>query len=84
MRPGKAALIIATVTLLGASSPSTMQYTYDPVGRFATAVNAAVEICTAYTYDANGNRTAQTTTNVTAPLTSVWGTGTWGCALWSP
>ncbi len=82
MRGSKAVLIAAAV-VLGAAGPSTVQYTYDAAGRVTTAVNTATGLCTTFSYDANGNRTAQATTSGGAPVTSTWGTGVWGCALWS-
>jgi YD repeat-containing protein len=83
MRARKVVLTLAAA-MLGAAGPSTVQYTYDPLGRVTTAVNAAAGICTTYSYDLNNNRTAQATTSGGSQVTAVWGSGVWGCAPWSP
>ena len=57
-------------------------YTYDALGRVATALYDT-GTCIVYSYDANGNRTAQTITTSGNPTTPVWGTGSWGCFIWS-
>lgn len=38
-------------------------------------------VCVSFTYDANGNRTAQVTAPVSTGAT-VWGSGTFGCFSW--
>ena len=38
--------------------------------------------CILYSYDTNGNRTAQSVTTIGAGTTQ-WGSGTYGCFLWS-
>lgn len=43
---------------------------------------AAGSVCVKYTYDANGNRTAQIVTTIGSGQT-LWGAGTYGCYLWS-
>lgn len=55
-------------------------YSYDQVGRVGAAWYDN-NMCVAYTYDANGNRTSQT--NAT-PGTPAWGSGAWGCFNWTP
>jgi YD repeat-containing protein len=57
-------------------------YTYDQLGRLITALydNGT---CVAYAYDANGNRTSQVITISGGPETPVWGTGIWGCFVWT-
>ncbi len=57
-------------------------YTYDPLGR-VTTILYDTGVCVVYTYDANGNRTAQTINVGGAPTTSVWNAGVWGCFNWS-
>jgi len=57
-------------------------YTYDLAGRVTTALYSN-GVCVVYSYDANGNRTAQTNTSAAGPLSSVWGAGTWGCFNWT-
>ena len=80
-------LTLPLLALVGIMAPMTVDasgsYTYDPVGRLATALydNGT---CVAYSYDAAGNRTAQTITAASgAPQTPNWGTGTWGCFFWT-
>lgn len=68
---------------LRASEMATTVYTYDALGRLATAVNTSTGVCIAYTYDANGNRTSQTITVSGAPVSPTWGTGVAGCFLWT-
>jgi YD repeat-containing protein len=62
---------------------ASVSYTYDLAGRVTTAVydNGT---CVAYAYDAAGNRTSQINTVSGAPVTPTWGTGTWGCFVWTP
>jgi YD repeat-containing protein len=87
MKIGKAraGLIAPLLALLGfffsAEVEAAVSYTYDLLGRVRTAVydNGA---CVAYAYDADGNRTSQTNTNGGAPISSVWGSGVWGCFPW--
>lgn len=43
---------------------------------------AAGSACIKYTYDTNGNRTAQIVTIIGSGQTQ-WGGGTYGCFLWS-
>jgi len=77
---------IAAALLLGILVPTptaaSVSYTYDPAGRVTTAVydNGT---CVAYAYDAAGNRTSQINTVSGAPVTPAWGTGTWGCFVWT-
>ena len=73
------ALIVGTTADAASASAS---YTYDPVGRAATALYDD-GVCVAYTYDANGNRSSQTNSVASAPETPTWGSGVWGCFLWT-
>jgi YD repeat-containing protein len=79
--------IASVVLLLGVfaagGSDASVTYTYDPAGRVTTAHydNGA---CIAYSYDAASNRTAQTNTVGGSPVTPTWGTGAWGCFVWTP
>lgn len=85
---GKSPLFVKAIALLFAcglastAQAETVTYTYDLQGRLTTALydNGT---CIAYSYDPSGNRISQTTTNMSAPETAVWGTGTWGCFSWS-
>jgi len=80
------ALICAMASALtdGASAATaSVTYTYDQVGRLATALYDN-GVCVVYNYDASGNRTAQTNTLSGAPATPIWGTGVWGCFKWTP
>jgi len=68
-------------TLAGVSSA--VDYAYDPNGRVTSALYDN-GLCVLYTYDANGNRTAQTNTVASTPETATWGTGSLGCFKWTP
>lgn len=82
----KTIFIISVFIFFNVSSESTAEasvsYTYDGVGRIATALydNGT---CVVYVYDANGNRTQESITSSGAPGTAVWGTGVLGCLKWS-
>ena len=80
----KALVVIALVIALGVIGPTAsgagVTYTYDLSGRVATALYDN-GICVSYTYDAAGNRTAQV--NATQP-SPAWGSGVWGCFVWTP
>jgi YD repeat-containing protein len=58
-------------------------YSYDLAGRITSALYDS-GVCVVYTYDANGNRTAQVNTTGGAPATPTWGTGVLGCFNWTP
>jgi hypothetical protein len=58
-----------------------VKYTYDLSGRVTTALYDN-GMCIVYTYDAAGNRTAQTSTSWGTP--PAWGSGVWGCFVWTP
>jgi hypothetical protein len=75
-----ASLPLALAFLLSDASASGVTYTYDQAGRVATALYDN-GLCVNYTYDSTGNRTTQT--NGT-PGTPSWGSGTWGCFVWTP
>jgi YD repeat-containing protein len=74
-------LVVPHITYASTSTASA-QYTYDQLGRVTTALydNGT---CIAYTYDANGNRTAQSFTTSGTPASPVWGSGVWGCFPWT-
>jgi YD repeat-containing protein len=80
----KSLFVIPLFVFLGivnaAASTASVQYTYDQFGRVTTA-QYDNGTCVAYTYDANGNRTAQTTSDT--PASPVWGSGVWGCRPWT-
>lgn len=76
-------VFVLFVVLFPATVDASGSYTYDGVGRLTTALydNGT---CVAYSYDATGNRTAQTITAPSgAPQTPNWGSGTWGCFSWT-
>jgi YD repeat-containing protein len=83
----RAYLMAPLLVLLGAtpaeSATSSVQYTYDKLGR-VTAALYDNGTCVPYTYDANGNRTAQAIVTSGAPTSPVWGSGVWGCFPWTP
>jgi YD repeat-containing protein len=68
---------------MAAGAEAAVSYSYDLVGRITRAVydNAT---CISYGYDANGNRSSQANTSGGAPVSPVWGSGTWGCFFWTP
>lgn len=87
LRQTFARFALASIALAGILLPTAVDasgsYTYDAVGRLATALydNGT---CIAYSYDAAGNRTSQTITAAGgAPQTPNWGSGTWGCFSWT-
>jgi YD repeat-containing protein len=75
------------LAVLGAMAPaaaiSSVKYTYDRMGRVTTALYDN-GVCIVYAYDANGNRTSATTYAAGSLNTPTWGTGTWGCFIWTP
>ena len=77
------ATVAAAVICLSANAAlAATNYIYDPVGRL-TVVIYDNGVCVAYSYDADGNRTASNiATSATGSLT--WGSGVWGCTTWSP
>jgi YD repeat-containing protein len=79
--------MVAVVAMTGVVVPtkanSSATFTYDGVGRVATALYDN-GLCVAYTYDANGNRTSQTNTISSAPELATWGSGVLGCFKWTP
>lgn len=68
----------ALAALLPAVAQASVVYTYDGVGRIATALYDN-NICVAYSYDANGNRLAAT---VAIP-SDQWGSAVYGCFRWT-
>ncbi len=76
----KVRIPVAAATLLSWAVPTiandSVAYGYDPDGRLVTALYDT-GVCIAYAYDANGNRTSQTSS--TAPANPTWGSTTWGC-----
>jgi YD repeat-containing protein len=87
LKKSDARLTLAFVfILLGAvrteAATASIHYTYDQLGRVTTAAYDN-GICIAYTYDTNGNRTAQTFTTSGPPASPVWGSGVWGCFPWT-
>jgi YD repeat-containing protein len=78
-------ILAAVVALLLASidqgAKAADAYTYDLAGRLTTALYEN-GMCVVYSYDAAGNRTAQTNTLDGPAATPVYGTGAYGCFLW--
>jgi YD repeat-containing protein len=79
----RTAVLVAAGVFISVSVSASVMFSYDPVGRLTTALYDS-GLCVTYAYDANGNRTAQLNTNASGPLTTVWGTGTYGCFAWTP
>lgn len=77
-------MAMPALVLLGVLTPhgtnAATAYTYDQLGRVTTAVYDN-GMCVAYSYDANGNRTAQT--NSLSGTSATWGSGVWGCFHWT-
>jgi hypothetical protein len=82
-RRWKAAVLVLFGILLPSTTEAAVSYTYDQLGRITTALYDN-GLCIVYTYDANGNRTSQTNSASGAPQTPTWGTGVWGCFVWTP
>ena len=84
LRARTCAVIALAVAALVVSQPAlatngSVSYTYDALGRLATA-SYDTGVIAIYSYDANGNRTAQVINVNNA--TGTWGSFTWGAALW--
>jgi hypothetical protein len=83
------ALLALTLAGLGLShavsaANGSVAYTYDALGRVASAFYDT-GVCLLYTYDANGNRTAEKIIVVSGtPTTGVWGCFNWNGAKWGP
>ncbi|RJT23902.1 hypothetical protein D3227_38240 [Mesorhizobium waimense] len=77
-----AALVLGFLGEFPADASASTSYTYDSLGRLETVLYDN-GLCIAYTYDANGNRTAITTISTT-PGAPKWGSGVWGCIPWTP
>ena len=75
-------LLISLGAVSADATTASVTYSYDQLGRVTTAIydNGT---CVAYSYDANGNRTAQTITASGTPVSPVWGSGVWGCFPWT-
>ena len=79
-----ALVVLASLVISNASQASSVSYAYDQVGRVTTAAYDN-GLCVVYTYDANGNRTAQSFSMSSVPASQNWGSGVWGCYLkWTP
>ncbi|WP_161915610.1 RHS repeat domain-containing protein [Methylosinus sp. C49] len=63
------------------SAEAANSYSYDRLGRLTSAIYDN-GLCVAYSYDANGNRTA-ISSSPTPPGIPVWGAGTFGCIHWT-
>lgn len=74
-------LVFAVGLLLSGAADASVSYTYDVLGRITTALYDN-GLCIVYTYDANGNRTSQSSLPSGGPETPIWGTGVWGCFAW--
>lgn len=83
----KIRLMASALLLVGVLSPNvanaSANYGYDLNGRLVTT-RYDNGLCVAYSYDANGNRTSQTNTISGTPELPTWGSGLWGCFLWTP
>jgi len=79
------ALMTALLVLIGATPGSTangaVNYSYDSLGRL-TMASYDTGACVAYSYDANGNRIAQTISVGGSSIPGVWGCFVWGNGKW--
>ena len=76
-----AALALGAAALAGPALAD-VAFTYDSLGRLATAVytQSGGTVTVTYSYDENGNRLiAAVTSN---PSTGIWGTLVWGSGVW--
>ncbi|TCU67439.1 RHS repeat protein [Bradyrhizobium sp. R2.2-H] len=80
-----ALIVLGSLTIASAGqADSSVSYGYDQVGRVTSAAYNN-GLCIVYTYDANGNRTAQSYSMSSGPASQNWGAGVWGCYLkWTP
>ena len=76
-------LLVLASGFIPTEAGASASYLYDPLGRVVVA-RYDNGVCVAYVYDANGNRISQTNASTGGPVTPTWGTGTFGCFLWSP
>jgi YD repeat-containing protein len=84
LQPWRFPLLVAIiVSIAGGSAAASVAYTYDQNGRLNTA-HYDNGICVTYSYDPNGNRTAQTNLAVGSPPPATWGSSVWGCFNWTP
>jgi hypothetical protein len=73
--------ILVSLTISSATqADSSVSYGYDQLGRVTSAAYDN-GLCVVYTYDANGNRTAQSYSMSSASASQNWGSGVWGCYL---
>lgn len=75
------AIGLASLPSMVSSQSGNVIYTYDPLGRIATA-SYDTGVCITYTYDANGSRTSQKILVTAAGSTGVWGCFKWNGANW--
>jgi len=81
IRHAKAATIFSGLVITAApvhANPLPME----SAAAIVAAALQAANICVHYEYDANGNRTSRTVEEIAATPTT-WGTGVYGCFLWS-
>ncbi|TIR16165.1 MAG: hypothetical protein E5X33_29710 [Mesorhizobium sp.] len=82
-RSSRRLLLFSLLAISSSAIAGSVAYTYDQTGRLTTALYDN-NTCIAYSYDANGNRTSQTTSVGGTPVSAVWGSGVWGCFKWTP
>jgi YD repeat-containing protein len=75
------AALCALGALAALAANGSVTYTYDALGRVTTA-SYDTNVCVAYAYDPNGNRTSQSVLMTTPTSTGYWGCFTWGQAQW--
>jgi YD repeat-containing protein len=76
------ALLLVLATSAANAASASIYYTYDSNGRVITALYSN-GTCVVYAYDPTGNRTSQTNTTNGTPESPNWGSGMWGCFVWT-
>jgi YD repeat-containing protein len=79
----RASLLVAMGVVVSTVVKADARMSYDRAGRVTSALYDN-GLCITFSYDSNGNRTTQLNSSSTTPQTPVWGTGTFGCFVWTP
>lgn len=77
--------VVLTGAALGVSSPASASPLLMMSGGLSSSLMMLIStgnLCIVYDYDANGNRTSQSSFTFGSPGT-VWGSGTFGCFNWT-
>jgi len=71
-----------SVSLIAATPAHATPLPMESAAAIVAAALQASNVCVHYDYDANGNRTSRTVEEIAGTGTT-WGTGVYGCFLWS-